>query len=243
MKKLLLLFFVVLYIGIAHSQNVGIGTTTPGAKLEVLGGVKVSDSVYIGGQLRITSGSPGAGKVLTSDSNGVATWTTPSGVHYIGESYGGGIVFFVYDNGLHGLISAVDDQSLGIQWYNGTLRVTGASGNGLGAGARNTAIIIAEQMPDDQLGNFAAKVCADYSVTVNGVTYGDWYLPSRYELNLLWLQSNVNGGVISGFSKFSYWSSTEYHAADVWNQNFFTGSQDVDDPKSNELYVRAIRAF
>ena len=52
----------------------------------------------------------------------------------------------------------------------------------------NTAIAIATQMADDESGNFAAKVCADYSVTVGGVTYGDWYLPSQYELNLLFLQ-------------------------------------------------------
>ncbi|WP_408096741.1 tail fiber domain-containing protein [Peredibacter sp. HCB2-198] len=46
--------------------NVGIGTTSPGAKLEVAG------------QVKITGGSPGAGKVLTSDAAGLATWTTPS---------------------------------------------------------------------------------------------------------------------------------------------------------------------
>lgn len=46
--------------------NVGIGTSTPGAKLEVAG------------QVKITGGSPGAGKVLTSDASGLATWTTPA---------------------------------------------------------------------------------------------------------------------------------------------------------------------
>ena len=47
---------------------VGIGTTNPGAKLEVAG------------QIKMTGGSPGAGKVLTSDATGVATWGTPSTV-------------------------------------------------------------------------------------------------------------------------------------------------------------------
>lgn len=46
------------------ASNVGIGTTTPGAKLEVAG------------QVKITGGTPGAGKVLTSDANGLATWET-----------------------------------------------------------------------------------------------------------------------------------------------------------------------
>jgi hypothetical protein len=47
--------------------NVGIGTITPGAKLEVAG------------QVKITGGTPGAGKVLTSDAAGLATWQTPAG--------------------------------------------------------------------------------------------------------------------------------------------------------------------
>lgn len=55
------------------SGNVGIGTMSPGAKLEVAG------------QMKITGGSPGAGKVLTSDANGLASWQTLSG------SGGGGI--------------------------------------------------------------------------------------------------------------------------------------------------------
>jgi hypothetical protein len=47
--------------------NVGIGTTIPGAKLEVAG------------QVKITGGSPGAGKVLTSDGSGLASWQSSSG--------------------------------------------------------------------------------------------------------------------------------------------------------------------
>ncbi|MCH7680812.1 hypothetical protein IID10_15855 [candidate division KSB1 bacterium] len=44
--------------------NVGIGTDTPSTNLEVAG------------QVKITGGSPGAGKVLTSDATGLATWET-----------------------------------------------------------------------------------------------------------------------------------------------------------------------
>jgi hypothetical protein len=52
---------------IVSSGNVGIGTASPGAKLEVAG------------QVKITGGTPGAGKILTSDASGLATWTTPAG--------------------------------------------------------------------------------------------------------------------------------------------------------------------
>jgi hypothetical protein len=57
-----------------NTGNVGIGTNTPGAKLEVAG------------QVKITGGTPGVGKVLTSDANGLATWQTPT----TGTTYSGG---------------------------------------------------------------------------------------------------------------------------------------------------------
>lgn len=46
--------------------KVGIGTVTPSTVLDV------------NGQLKMSGGTPGLGKVLTSDANGLATWTTPS---------------------------------------------------------------------------------------------------------------------------------------------------------------------
>jgi hypothetical protein len=102
----------------------------------------------------------------------------------------------------------------------------------------NTAMIVATQMADNQSGSFAAKVCADYSVTVGGVTYGDWYLPSKYELNLLYLQKTAVGGFASAY----YWSSTEYPVYSAWIQFFDSGGQNYD-VKYDTNYVRAIRAF
>jgi hypothetical protein len=46
--------------------NTGLGTQNPGAKLEV------------NGQVKITGGSPGSGKVLTSDASGLASWGAPA---------------------------------------------------------------------------------------------------------------------------------------------------------------------
>jgi hypothetical protein len=50
----------------ADAVKVGIGTQTPSTTLEVIG------------QVKITGGSPGVDKVLTSDANGLATWQTPA---------------------------------------------------------------------------------------------------------------------------------------------------------------------
>lgn len=54
------------YISLEGNGNVGIGTTAPAARLEV------------NGQIKINGGSPGAGKILTSDANGLATWSSPA---------------------------------------------------------------------------------------------------------------------------------------------------------------------
>lgn len=57
-----------------NAGSIGIGTTTPGAKLE------------IAGQIKITGGAPGVGKVLTSDAAGLATWGSGSGWGLTGNS-------------------------------------------------------------------------------------------------------------------------------------------------------------
>ena len=159
-------------------------------------------------------------------------------VHYVGESYGGGIVFYIYDNGQHGLIAAVADQNPGIEWYNSAKRYTNTTGDGVNAGSMNTTLIVAIQTNDNPTGNFASKVCADYSVTFEGRTYGDWYLPSKYELGLLFIQKDMVGG----FNDNYYWSSTEFSSISAWSQNFSTGVQYNLD-KSLPYGVRAIRAF
>ena len=66
MKNLIPLCLILLFSGNIMAQNVGIGTSSPSAKLHVNGSMKISD------------GTQGNGKVLTSDANGMATWQMPS---------------------------------------------------------------------------------------------------------------------------------------------------------------------
>jgi len=203
-----------------NGGNVGIGTSSPTSELTVAGTIESTS-----GGIKFPDG--------TTQTTAAATST-----HYIGDSYGGGIIFWLDASGQHGLIAATTDNSTAIRWYNGTYRYTGTTGDGLYAGAMNTALIVATQLADNQTGLFAAKVCVDYSVTVDGITYGDWYLPSKYELNLLYLQKVAVGGFASTF----YWSSTEGSNAVAWLQYFINGYQTSSD-KYPTHYVRAIRAF
>ena len=169
--------------------------------------------------------------------NGAVGATGGYPVHTIGESYGGGIVFQVYDGGQHGLIAATADQSTGIRWYGGTNTNTRARGDGIGAGLINTAIIIANQGPVDGVA-FAATVCNEYSVVSGGVTYGDWYLPSKHELNLLFIKKTFFGGLVG-----SYWSSTEADFGNAWGQSFTNGPQTTVSKFVANFAVRAIRSF
>ena len=172
---------------------------------------------------------------------GISFGTDGQPLHYIGESYGGGTVFFVYDNGQHGLIAAPTDQSTSIKWWNGTGRYTGSKGDGLRAGEMNTAMIVAAQVPDNQTSNFAARVCADYSVSLGGITYGDWYLPSKYELGLLY----QNRDKVPNLASAVYWSSTEFNQIVAWYIDFSNGNVDYNDfnKSAANYYVRAIRSF
>jgi hypothetical protein len=246
MKKLFFFIVMLLLFTSALNAQVGINSDNSSPDPSAMLDVKSTNQGFLPPRMTTTQrdqiSSPATGltiynitKLCNETYNG-SSWV--SNTHYIGESYGGGIVFYVYDNGQHGLIAATDNQSNSIQWYNGTNRITGTSGDGLNAGAMNTAMIVATQMADNQSGSFAAKVCADYSKTVNGITYGDWYLPSKYELNLLYLQKDVVGG----YAYYYYWSSSENSSSDAWTQTFLNGFQSTSS-KANVVYVRAVRAF
>lgn len=161
-------------------------------------------------------------------------------IHTIGEHYGGGIVFYVYDNGLHGLIAATSDNSTEVSWCAGSYAYTMAKADGVGAGKKNTAMIIASQGNGDGR-TYAARVCNEYFVIdANGVKYGDWYLPSLFELNLLYLQKTVVGS-FSNSLRNNYWSSNEFALDLVWDLNFTTGSASVNS-KCDTDYMRVIRA-
>lgn len=154
----------------------------------------------------------------------------------IGDTYQGGIIFYLDASGCHGLIAAPGDQSTSAAWWNGSYMDTRAYGSGLFEGKYNTKMINWQQGGTTS----AAAICYFYN--------GDfkWYLPSIEELNLMYEnigQGNALGlGNVGNFSSSSYWSSTEYVNFDAWKQSFFNGSQ-TNANKFSAYYVRAVRAF
>jgi len=213
-----------IYTG-SQAANITAGDIT---NLGNLSGVNTGDQdgsetkVTAGTNVTVT-GSGTTGSPYVINATGGSTFA-------IGDNYQGGIIFWLDATGQHGLIAATADQSTGIQWYNDSYTTTNAVRNGVYAGQYNTERIITNQ----GTGSYAAQLCANYQ----GGNYGDWYLPSIYELNLMYLQK----ATIGGFGSSYYWSSTEYGNVYAWAQYFDSGGQ-VGNGKIGTGYVRAVRAF
>ena len=159
----------------------------------------------------------------------------------IGDTAQGGIIFYLDPSGCHGLVCALTDQSSGIRWYAGSFGNTQAKGDGIYTGKTNTSIIIASHVAiGDDGSTYAARMCNELQITEGGVTYGDWYLPSKFELNEMYL--NLHQQELVVFSSYYYWSSTEVDRNNAWSQNFEKGDQYKENKKLNNA-VRAIRAF
>ena len=158
----------------------------------------------------------------------------------IGDTHQGGIIFYLDASGCHGLIAAPSDQSTGIAWWNGSYVDTYAYGNGIGAGEGNSQGIRRWQGTCSSC--YASELCQDLSLG----GYTDWYLPSKYELNLMYEnigQGDALGlGNIGNFVNSFYWSSTENFSNVAWGQNFSGGVQSLGN-KGAMVSVRAVRAF
>ncbi len=170
----------------------------------------------------------------------------------IGQSYGGGKITYILQPGdpgylagqTHGLIASTFDQTepdpYGINWATQPYwrtPVPGGTSTAIGAGSANTDAIIAQNGAGT---TYAAGLARAY----NGGGYSDWFLPSKDELNKLYL----NRVAIGGFHTSSwphYWSSSEYQGDldGAWLQSFDDGEWNASGDKGGALRVRAVRAF
>ena len=74
----------------------------------------------------------------------------------------------------------------------------------------------------------------------DGKEFSDWRLPTKRELNLMYVVYNNGGG--ASLNPIYCWSSTEGGNYNAWGQSFNLGSQDSSN-KDNTDSVRAVRAF
>lgn len=160
------------------------------------------------------------GKVYGAD----MTFTS---VYAIGENANGGIIFYLDQTKLHGLVTATQDQGTS-KWGCMGVKLTSQLG---ASGSVNTPEIVAGCSTT----NIAARLCSDLSLT----GYDDWYLPSIEELGKLYAsKSFVNNLNTNSY----YWSSSELDENRAYCQFFGDFRQDYYS-KDYEFQVRAIRIF
>ncbi len=158
----------------------------------------------------------------------------------IGDFYQGGVIFHLDETGDHGLICSVADQGFNIEWGCPTAVDFGANGLELGTGAQNTLDILDRCNTQ----NIAADLCDRYE----NDGYDDWFLPSKDELDSLYLHRDiVNETALDNegdtFRDSEYWSSSHNLSNTVWTL-YFTSSGNYNSAlKDSENYVRAIRSF
>ncbi|MDE2312255.1 MAG: right-handed parallel beta-helix repeat-containing protein, partial [Patescibacteria group bacterium] len=183
--------------------NVGIGTTTPGQTLTVVGTVQ------------ITGGGPGQGKLLQSDANGVATWVatsslgivsggTPGGssgqVQYNNNGSFAGSAALLTNSSLAGVNATSSSYTFNVQGSSGVnpFNVSSSSGTSLLTVLANGNVGIGTSSPIAKLsienaitssgGNAVGTILA--SSTLNLATNSGYEFGSRF---LNWVGSTATG--------------------------------------------------
>ena len=182
----------------------------------------------------------------------------------IGQLYQGGIIFYLDSTNRHGLAISLSNSASAV--ISTQASAVYATMTGIGAGALNTAALIAAQTDANQA--TAGPSAALLAVTANGLTscrittdtiptpsetcYGGWHIPSVGEFQQIFLAGNTtindavtnNGG--ASFLDTIYWSSTT--SSDGTKAYDVTLKSDGSIEGSKEIFavakaVRTIRAF
>jgi len=193
---------------------------------------------------------------ITTDINLYAKWRP----YELGETGpAGGIIFYRDETGFiqyeyaddeigvicHYLEAAPTDIDTQLEWINSALPYPGVyeatektyEAFGIGMGRKNTALLLSITTTEYNIQTPAAQACNDYS-------YGgkiDWFLPSKDELNMLY----INRTHVSNMKSEWYYCScgiVTTAGKEIWGQHFESGNQSSYYPNPF-LFVRAIRAF
>jgi hypothetical protein len=231
------------------SQGQGSATITCGFDMVSVYGIttggEAGDMQYHDGTEWVLVKSPTDTTVVNTLSivNGKPSWA-PTYYEIGDRGPAGGFVFYVKDDGLHGLevypnVSGLDH----VAWGCDGLNISGASGTAVGSGPMNTAAILSSECGSSPAASRVSQT------SLNGID--DWYLPSTGELLKL---SQVDGVLrgqwgMEGCYNCIYWSSsTANNIRDAYAM-VFGGATNLPHGaliyglKVADYLVRAIRTF
>jgi hypothetical protein len=146
----------------------------------------------------------------------------------LGQYNAGGIIFYLDSTKKHGLVCAPFDA--GAAKWGCEMTEVGATSPGIGDGALNTKMILAACTEE----KISAKICD--SAVIN--FYDDWFMPSKDELQLMYLNVHQKG---KGNFGSIYHSSTEIGSS-AWALDFSEGIP-YSLWKGGTVLVRPARSF
>lgn len=231
-------------------------------------GVSISGST-------ISGNYTGASGITVNNSTGTISSTPVE----LGSCMYGGVVFYVDPTGQHGLVAQLSQGNVA-QFISDDFNIA-ATSNGVGAGLLNTAAWMG--MNDLNL-QFATALLntTSYAVLSDGVTfcgtplngaptftpangecYSEWYVPSIYEMQLLYQNqayltsgpgcsggpadplASGSGGTCENAGDVCYWTSNAPTdiSTNIYVINSATGPIYNIDRNTNYFYYRAIRQF
>ena len=237
--------------GIVALANGGTGTATP----SLVAGTNITITGSFPNQTIAASGAAGAVTQIVAGTNvtispaggtGVVTINSSGGGGggtEIGALIGGGIVIAVFnDAGVNkALVASLTNLSTGIQWTIPAFQTVsiGATAQSYSDGLTNTNAIIAQTLLPANT-TYAAGLARLFA----GGGFSDWYLPSTWEVNMLYNSAAIVNKILgaNGFSNLFYWSSTEFSSTNANAINFATSAQSSFSKSVNGgIYVRAVR--
>jgi hypothetical protein len=134
----------------------------------------------------------------------------------------GGYIFYdkgSFSNGWRYLEAAPASTEWEKPWGSLENDFNGETETGIGSGQNNTTIIVTWLNSHSETGK-AAQLC--YALNYGG--YNDWFLPSKDELNRMYVNLKVYD--VGGFVDYYYWSSsTKGPYTNAWAQHFGNGFQ------------------
>jgi hypothetical protein len=177
----------------------------------------------------------------------------------VGDVLGGGVIYWVSTDKVHGLIAAKANAGSATEQWGPEVALNeavGTTSNDIGTGASNTQKILAKLVtyratwPEWVGVKLAAEWADEYScVGDDGLTYTDWFLPSMNELIELFYAKSMLASKGATVPANNYWSSSENGGNEGWAAtyvNFYEAVNLVTGGASKKNWyigVRPVRSY